>query len=239
MLDNISTLISNFEHAVSAFLQSSQSLPIPFLIVLAFGGGLAASLTPCVLPMLPLYLSYIGATEISSKADVLKKSLLFCLGSAFVFSLMGIFASFASFIMVEYRGYVYVIIGIFILIMALSELEIINLPLPNFITNIPHGGPFIIGIVFALISSPCASPILFAILALSSTSGSLINGALIMIAYSLGYTGIIFLTSIFAGFIKQFDFFKRHNKIIEIISGIILAILGGLYLYLGIKWFVE
>lgn len=239
MFNELISVISNFEQSVSEFLKASQGLPLPALVVLAFGGGLSASLTPCVLPLIPLYLSYIGATKITSKLDAVKKSSTFCLGAAIVFSVMGLFASFASFIMVEYKGYVSIIIGIFILIMCLLILEIIHLPLPQLIKNIPEGSPFIVGIAFALVSSPCASPILFAILALSSAAGSAFGSALIMFAYSVGYTGVIFLTSIFAGFAKQLDFFKRHNKLITNLSGIILALLGIFYLYSGIKWFID
>jgi len=230
--------LSDFEQSVSNFLQASHGLPFPLLILLSFGGGLAASLTPCVLPIIPLYLTYIGVTEVSSKFDALRKALLFCLGSALIFSLMGLFASFASFIMIEYRGYVHILIGVFILLMSLFVLEIISLPLPQFIKNVPSSGPFVVGIAFALVSSPCASPILFAVLAMSSTAGSFLNSSLIMIAYSIGYTGLIFLTSLFAGLIKQLDFFKKHNKIVSIVSSIILVLLGVFYLYSGIRWFL-
>ena len=73
---------------------------------------------------------------------------------------------------------------------------------------------------------------------MSSSSGSAIGGSLIMIAYSFGYTGLIFFTSLFAGLAKQLDFFKKHSKIVSIVSSIILAVLGVFYLYLGIRWFV-
>lgn len=230
-------LLSNFEQLVSHFLQTNQSLPFPSLVSLAFLGGLAASLTPCVLPMMPLYLGYIGATNITSKVDVLKKTSLFCLGSALIFSLMGLFASFANFVIVEFRGYVHVAIGLLLLFMALSVIEVIKMPLPQFIKNIPEGGPFIVGLAFASISSPCASPILFAVLAMSSTAGSFLKGTSIMVAYSIGYTGLIFVTGLFAGFVKRLNFFKRHSKIVSIISSIVLVVLGALYIYSGIKWF--
>ena len=73
MISMIQNFLVNFELTVSNLLKASEGLPFPLLIVLAFGGGLAASLTQCVLPMIPLYLSYIGATQISTKIDVLKK----------------------------------------------------------------------------------------------------------------------------------------------------------------------
>lgn len=152
---------------------------------------------------------------------------------------MGIFASFAGFVLIEYRGYIHSVIGLFIILMSLVVLEVIKLPLPQVITKIPQSGPFIIGIAFALISSPCASPILFAIIAMAATSGSTLGGALIMISYSVGYTGLIFLTGFFAGFLKQLEFFKKHNKIIVNISSVILVVIGIFYLYSGISWFLE
>lgn len=238
-MNNLLVLISSFEQNISAFIKAGESLPVPMMVLIAFGGGLAASLTPCVLPMIPLYLSYIGATEISSRLDAFVKSSIFCLGAALVFGLMGLFASFAGFITVEYRGYVHIVIGLFIILMSLFLFEVIKLPLPQLVKSIPQGGPFIVGLAFALISSPCASPILFAVLALSATAKSSVASAFIMFAYSLGYTGMIFLAGIFAGFTKQLDFFKKHNKLIIIISSIILTVLGVIYLYSGITWFFS
>lgn len=237
MINITQNFLVNLEQSISSLLKASQGLPLPLLVILAFGGGLAASLTPCVLPMIPLYLSYIGATQISTKIDVLKKSSLFCLGAALVFALMGLFASFASFVMVDFRGYVHIVIGLFIIIMSLFLLEVIKLPLPQFVKNIPQGNSFIVGIAFALVSSPCASPILFAVLALASASGTFLSSTSIMIAYSVGYTGLIFLTGLFAGLIKQLDFFKYHSKVVTIVSSIVLLILGVAYLYFGIVWF--
>lgn len=238
MSGNLESLIGNLEQSVSAFLKGTSGLPLPLLVALSFGGGLAASLTPCVLAMLPMNLSYIGTTNITSKLDAFKKSFVFVVGAAVIFTLLGLFASFASFVMVEYRGYINIFIGIFIILMGLSESEIIKFPLPQFVTNIPNGGPFIIGMAFALVSSPCASPILFAVLAMASSSGSVASGMLIMFAYSLGYTGIIFITSLFAGIAKQLSYFKQHSKMISIASTVILSLLGAFYLYSGIRWFI-
>lgn len=226
-----------FEHSVSEFIKAGQSLPVPLLILLAFGGGFVASLTPCVLPMIPLYLSYIGAAQVASKVDAVRKALFFCLGAATVFSLMGIFASFASFVMVEYRGYINIVVGIFILLMCLFMLEVVKLPSLQIVKSIPEGSPFIIGVAFSLVGSPCASPIMFSVLAISTTLGSAIGSALVMISYSIGYTGIIFLTAMFAGFLKQFDFFKKNSRVVSVVSSIVLAILGIFYLYSGIRWF--
>ena len=230
--------INHLEQSVSHLLVGTHGLPLPFLILLAFCGGLAASLTPCVLPMLPLYLSYIGTSKVDSKIDAVKKSLLFSLGAAVIFTVMGVFASFASLIMIEFRGYVSIAVGIFIFVMILFILEIIELPFPHLIKHIPAGSPLIVGVAFALISSPCASPILFAVLAMSSTVKFFLGSAVIMFAYSLGYTAVIFITGMFAGFAKRLEFFRRHSRIVINVSAVILTLLGAFYIYSGIKWFL-
>lgn len=231
-------LFLGLQQQFTEYIKSSGDIPFVGVVFIALFGGLIASLTPCVLPMIPLYLSYIGATEVSNKVDAFKKSSLFCLGAAIVFSLMGIFASFANFIMIDYRGYVNIIVGVFIILMSLVLLEVLKLPALPGIKNIPDGSPFIVGMAFTLISSPCASPILFAILALSATVGSSTKSAIVMIAYSVGYTFLIFLIGLFSGLAKQFDFFKVHSHKVLMVSGAILSILGVYYLYSGIKWFI-
>lgn len=227
------------DESVSSLLKTSQGLPFLSLLVLAFLGGLAASLSPCILPCIPLYLSYTGVSEITSKLDALKKSSMFGLGAALIFGLLGGCATFAGLVMVEYRGFVNIIIGLFIILMCLFVFEVIKFPLPQFVKSIPNGGPFVIGATFALVSSPCASPILFAILALVSTAGSFLKGASIMLAYSVGYTVLIFLASLSLGLVKQLDFFKQHSRIVTIASGIVLGFLGLFYLYSGIVWFFS
>jgi len=238
MIDISAHSINNFEQAISVFIKGSKGLPLPILILLSFGGGLAASLTPCCLSMLPLNLSYIGTANITSKLDALKKATLFVIGASIVFSLLGLFASFASFILIDFRGYIHLSIGLFIVLMALSEADIFHFPLPQFVKGIPNAGPFIVGMAFALVSSPCASPILFAILAMSTSAGTLIGGSLIMIAYSVGYTGLIFITSVFAGIAKQLESFKKNSKMVSIASAVILGLIGGFYLYSGVMWFI-
>lgn len=239
MFDTLLSFISNIDESVSSLLKASQGLPFLLIVMLAFLGGLAASLSPCILPCIPLYVSYTGVTEITSKLDALKKSALFGFGAALIFGLLGGCATFAGLVVVEYRGVVNIIIGLFIILMCLLILEVIKFPLPQLVKNIPNGGPFLVGAAFALVSSPCASPILFAVLALVSTAGSFLKSTLIMLAYSIGYTGLIFLASLSVGLVKQLKFLKLHSRMLTIVSSIILALLGIFYLYSGITWFFN
>lgn len=230
--------MEDLQNLFNGYIKSNPTLSFEVLLLISFFGGLLASLTPCVLPMIPLYLSYIGVIEVSSKLTAIKNSFLFFVGAALVFSLLGIFASFASFVTVHYRGYVNLFIGAFILLMSLSLLEIVKIPLPKIIKRIPEGSPFLVGMAFSLISSPCASPILFSILALSSTLGSSFKSALVMACYSIGYTLIIFVVSVFGGLIKQINFIKSNSGIVLKVCSGILLILGAFYVSQGVMWFV-
>jgi cytochrome c-type biogenesis protein len=216
------------------YLLAKQGLPILLLAALGLIGGLISSLSPCVLSLLPLNLAYIGTAEIKNPKEAFIKALLFVIGVAMVLTLLGVFSSLAFAVFTEHRALLNLFVGLFIILMSLTVIEIIKVPLPQFFTQMPKTNPLFIGMVFALVSSPCASPILFGVLSMASTAGSVAASMLIMFMYSIGYTAIIFLASLSAGLIKQLNWFKQHHKIITKISAVLLAIIGLIYVYFGV-----
>lgn len=219
---------------------SKQSTSNPFLLILlAFAGGLVASISPCILALLPVNLSYIGTREITSKKEAFIKAGTFVLGVVTVLSLLGLFSSLAGLILIKYQGYIHAIVGMIILLMGLSLWGVFRLPLPQISFRFPALGSYGIGLTFALLSSPCTSPILFAILAAAATSGSQLYSVLAMISYALGYTTIIFLASLFTGLAKQARSLMKHSEMITRIGSIGLILMGGFYLMTGMQWIVA
>jgi cytochrome c-type biogenesis protein len=219
---------------------SKQATTNPFILIpLAFLGGLVASISPCILALLPVNLSYIGTREITSKKEAFMKAGAFVLGVVTVLSLLGLFSSLAGLIMIKYQGYIHAIVGIIILLMGLSLWGFFHLPLPQKSFRFPALGSYGIGLTFALLSSPCSSPILFAVLAAAATSGSQLYSVLAMISYALGYTTIIFLASLFTGLAKQARSLMKHSEIITRIGSIGLILMGGFYLMTGMQWIVA
>ncbi len=219
------------------FAQQDTANPL-VLMPLAFIGGLIASVSPCILAMLPLNLSYIGTRKITSRGDAFIKAGLFVLGNVIILSLFGLVSSFAGVVMVEYRGHINVAVGAIILVMGLGLLGFIKIPLPQINVDGSNFGPLGVGLTYALISSPCASPVLFAVLAASAASGSQVLSVLTMISYALGYTIIIFLASLLTGFAKQANLLLKYSEGITKFGSIALIIAGIYYLFIGIKWFV-
>ncbi|MGQ4647507.1 cytochrome c biogenesis protein CcdA [Lyngbya aestuarii] len=234
-----------FEHLVFSLEESyqqwfkSQLLNQPLLLLpIAFAGGLIASISPCILALLPVNLSYIGTREITSSRDTFLKAGSFVLGVVTTLSLLGLFSSFAGAVMVGYLGYVHIFIGTLITLMGLNLLGILPLPLPPNQFSLPVAGPYGVGLTFALLSSPCASPVLFAVLAAAAATGSQIYSTLTMVSYALGYTAIIFLASLFTGLIKQTKVLLKHSEKLVRLSSFSLIFAGIYYLANGINWVV-
>ena len=131
--------------------------------------------------------------------------------------------------MVEYRGHINVVVGAIILIMGFGLLGWIKIPLPEINLDGSNFGPFGVGLTFALVSSPCASPVLFAVLAAAGASGSQLIAVLTMASYAFGYTIIIFLASLLTGFAKQANLLLKYSENITKFGSAALILAGFYY----------
>ncbi|AIE75205.1 MULTISPECIES: cytochrome c biogenesis protein CcdA [unclassified Synechocystis] len=233
-LDHSIALVENYYQ--QWFDQQNTENPL-ILLPLAFFGGLLASFSPCILALLPVNLSYIGTLKVTSRRQALVKASLFVLGTVIVLSLFGLASGFATAIIVDFKGYVHLAIGVIILLMGLSFAGLIHLPLPQTQINLPVAGPLGVGMTFALVSSPCASPVLFAVLAAAATTGSQSLSVLTMVFYALGYTAVIFLASLFTGIVKQSRVLLEHSDWVMRIGSVLLILAGGYYVLTGLGWF--
>ncbi|GAX36395.1 cytochrome c biogenesis protein CcdA [Nodularia sp. NIES-3585] len=219
------------------FDQQNTTNPL-VLMPLAFIGGVLASVSPCILALLPVNLSYIGTLKINSRWDAFSKAGLFVLGAVTILSLFGLVSSFAGAVMVDYRGYINIVVGVIMAVMGLWLMGVVQLPLPQMNVNLPQAGPYGVGLTFALVSSPCASPVLFAVLAAAAATGSQVLGTLTMVSYALGYTILIFLASLFTGLAKQSNQLLKHSEGIIRFGSVALIVTGAYYLFTGTQWFV-
>ncbi|HBB30821.1 MAG TPA: hypothetical protein DDZ80_17105 [Cyanobacteria bacterium UBA8803] len=205
-------------------------------LLLAFAGGLIVSISPCKLALLTVNLTYIGTREFTSRWDAFVKAGSFVLGVITTLSLLGLFSAFAGAIMVGYRGYVNIGVGLLMLLMGLTLLELLHIPLPQIGSRWPVAGPYSAGLTFALVGSPCSSPVLFAVLGAAAATGSKIASTLTMVSYALGTSALIFLASLFAGLAKQTRLLLNYAPGIMRLGGGVMILIGGYYLVNGIRW---
>ncbi len=237
LYSNLTELVIWIETPYQQWLEQQNTSNPFFLVPAAFGGGLIASISPCILSLLPINLSYIGTLTITSRRDAFVKASLFTLGVTTIFSLLGLFTSLASAVLLDYRGYTDIVIGTIIFVMGLSFAGLFYIPLPNIQVYIPFANPYTVGLTFALLTSPCGSPVLFAVLIAASNLGSPLVSTLTMVSYSLGYSAVIFFASLFTGLVKQSHFLLRHSKWIIRLGSTVLILAGLYYLWMGVATF--
>ena len=212
-----------------------------FEILVAFGAGLISFLSPCVLPLIPGYISYISGNslnELIEKKNVnLIPIILFTVGFSIVFIIFGAASTFLGQVLLQNSYELRVVAGLIIIILSLHIIGIINLKILNYEkriqtkTNTNFYSPILIGMAFAFGWTPCIGPILGSILVLAATEDTINKGVLLLISYSLGLA----LPFILSGYlIQKFLIFSKNFKnninLISKIGGIILLITGVLIL---------
>ena len=211
-------------------------------LIIAFGAGLISFLSPCVLPLIPGYISYISGQSLNDiveqRKKVLSKTILFSLGFSLVFIFFGATASFIGNLLLEYSNSLRIAAGIIIIIFSLQLMGIFNLNLLNrekrFYTKNYSNNlffPFIVGVAFGFGWTPCIGPVLGSILALAATETSLGKGILLLSFYSLGLA-IPFVLSGYgiARFLEVSKNLKKNMNLISMTGGIILLATGILIL---------
>ena len=212
-----------------------------FELLVAFGAGLISFLSPCVLPLIPGYISYISGSSLNELIEKKNVSLtpivFFTIGFSIVFIIFGAASTFLGQVLLQNSYELRITAGLLIVILSLHIIGIINLKFLNYEkriqtnTNSNFYSPILIGMAFAFGWTPCIGPILGSILVLAATEESINKGIFLLISYSLGLA----LPFILSGYLIQkfLIFSKNFRKNINIVSkvgGIILLITGILIL---------
>ena len=206
-------------------------------LVIALGAGLISFLSPCVLPLIPGYISYISGSslnELIEKKNInLIPIILFTVGFSIVFIIFGAASTFLGQILLQNSFELRIVAGLVIIIFSLHIIGIINIKFLNYEkrinTNISSNffSPILIGMAFAFGWTPCIGPILGSILVLAATEESLSKGILLLSFYSFGLA-IPFILSgyLIQRFLIFSKNFKKNINLISKIGGIILLITG-------------
>ena len=210
-------------------------------LLIAFGAGLISFLSPCVLPLIPGYVSFISGQSLQ---DILKSKkinflplILFCFGFSTVFIILGASASFLGQALLQNSNILRIVAGIFIIIFSLQLIGLINISYLNLEKRFEAKKsqnilfPYVIGLAFGFGWTPCIGPILGSILALASIEETLMRAIILLSSYSLGLA----IPFILSGYLIQrfLLFSKNYKKNINLISkigGFILLITGILIL---------
>lgn len=204
--------------------------------ILTFLEGIASFISPCLLPMVPIYISYFIGEDKDNKKAVLN-SVGFVLGFTTIFLILSIFASSIGALLSSNIKYIKIFFGIVIILFGLNYMELLKI---NFLNktksrkidtkNFNFIKSMLLGMLFSISWTPCIGTFLSSALLLIAKGQNMIKGIVLMILYSIGL-GIPFIISaiLIEKLKKVFDFIKKHYDLIKKISGVIL-IIGGIYM---------
>jgi cytochrome c-type biogenesis protein len=212
--------------------------------IIAFSAGLLSFASPCVLPLVPSYITYITGVSFKELTDVEARSklrwatifhsLFFIMGFSLVFILMGASATYLGQVLAQYQYWIMKGGGVLIILLGIHFTGIINIPFLQMEKRfemrkkpLGYAGSFLVGVAFAAGWTPCISTILI----YASTSKSFTTGILLLTYYSIGLGIPFFLSSLaFNSFLSAFDKIKRYMRVITIVSGLFLIGIGILFL---------
>tara|TARA_Y100000591_G_scaffold135575_1_gene116357 strand:- start:541 stop:1248 length:708 start_codon:yes stop_codon:yes gene_type:complete len=212
-----------------------------FEILIAFGAGLISFLSPCVLPLIPGYISYISGNSLNEMTENQKVNIfpiiLFTVGFSIVFIVFGAASTLLGQILLQNSYELRIAAGLIIITLSLHILGIINIRFLNYEkriqtkSNTNFYSPILIGMAFAFGWTPCIGPILGSILVLAATEESLNKGVFLLFSYSLGLA-IPFILSgyLIQRFLIFSKSFKKNIGLVSKIGGIVLLITGVLIL---------
>lgn len=217
-------------------------------LVIAFAAGVLGFVSPCVVPLIPGYLSFVSGVSLSEMQPgerrqhlgrVLGTTLLFVLGFATIFTAMGASATLAGNFILNNRQLLSRIGGVIIIVLGLSVLGVVKIPALDRerrlqVTRRRGGvfGAFPIGMAFGFAWTPCVGPVLAAILTLAATAQRASDGAVLLFTYSLGL-GLPFLATavLLTSAFDALRWFQRHGRAIEAASGGFLVVMGAALMF--------
>jgi len=201
--------------------------------VISFLEGVITFISPCLLPMLPIYISYFAGGGERTTGKTLKGALGFVTGFTVVFVILGALAGTVGIFLREYQTAVNVVSGLIVILFGLNFLGVFKLNLFNGSNrsvntdNMGFGAAFLFGIIFSVGWTPCVGAFLGSALMLASQQAHITEGMLMLLAYSMGLGIPFIISAVLIDYLKSaFNWIKKNYRIINISSGTMLVVIG-------------
>ncbi|MFC1642458.1 cytochrome c biogenesis protein CcdA [Myxococcota bacterium] len=215
-------------------------------LVAVFVGGVLTASNPCVLAMIPLMMSFVAGTK-EEKSGVLRAflcSFVFVFGLSVTFTVLGVFAVLAGKMYGDVSAIWNWVVAAVCVVMGLHLAEVLTIPIPSLGGRLqPKGrglvGALVLGLLFGVVSAPCAAPILVVLLTYLAGSGSSVAwGGTLLLTYALGHSVLILLAGTSMGAARQLIENRQATRVLEVLrraAGVTIVLIGFYFVYRGIE----
>lgn len=208
---------------------------------LVFLGGIVTSIGPCNMAMIPLIIGYVGGSHDVPRKRAFSISLVFALGLAVTFMLLGVIAALVGGLIGGTTRVWYYLVAAICIIIGLQMIGVLHFSLPTWFGGLRERvktkglmGAFLLGLISGLVASQCATPVLAAILTyVMAQKSSLLYGAVLLFIYSLGRGVPIVLAGTFTGVLKNMRAVSQWSGWLEKVSGVIILMVGFYFLWIA------
>jgi len=230
--------MDSFLNNLQALIGNNSFLAYP----LVFLSGILISFTPCLYPLIPITVGFIGASGVNSTKKSFLLSLAYILGISLIYSALGAAVSLTGFFIGAITSSVwsYFVLAVIFIALGLSALGLYSIPFISFTkTNLPkprnYLGSFLVGAASGLVVGPCIAPALGVILAYVATKRNIFFGISLLFTFSLGMSTLLLLLGTFSTMLKKIPRAGKFNLVIEKVFGAILFGMGLFFLAIALK----
>lgn len=231
--------LTGLEYFFSEVLPETVEQRSLLTLVLVFAGGVLTSISPCILSMVPLLVSYIGGYGEGPRSRGFFLSFSFVSGLAVTFAVLGFIAAGFGRVFGEVGQFWYYLLAAVAIIMGLQLIGVLSFNLPGLKTlpvkKVGLGGSLIMGLLFGLVASPCATPVLAVIITYAAVQAEPFYGSGLLFIYGIGHGIPLLVAGTFTGIAKSLPRINKYTYYLSYASGVILILLG-LVLLAWVGW---
>jgi len=233
--------INEWGYALSETLQGQLDAGSMAALGVVFAAGVLTSFTPCIYPMIPVTVTFIGGSAAGKRSRAVSLSLIYVLGMALVYSSLGVITAILgkTFGRFTHNPWVYGAVGALIVIFGVFMLDFLTVPVPRFFTGVQsagvrrggYGGALLIGLAAGFVAAPCTAPVLGLLLVYVARTRDILWGGTLLFVFALGLGTLLLLVGIFSGLLSNLPRAGVWMKWVKNTFGIGMLLVGGWFLF--------
>ena len=245
----VTETLNEWGYALSQTLQGQLNSGSPAAIFVVFAAGILTSLTPCVYPMIPVTVTYIGGAAAGNRRRAVSLSLVYASGLALVYAGLGVTAALVGtrFGADTRSPWIYAAVAVLMVLLGAAMIGWIHIPVPGFAGNVQQQGvrrggyigAILMGIAAGFVAAPCTAPVLGVLLFYVAQSRDVVWGGLLMLVFSAGLSLLLMLLGIFSGLLTNLPAAGRWMDIVKRLFGIAMFAVAAYFFYQAVQLWIQ